>query len=276
MIYAEITIDDCFVPAVIAEEWTRGTKYRSCVESFGKRKLPSKAARVTLVVNTHRAVIRVAELTGRDRRLSPAVKWRLVQENFPVGALLNAETHIFDGSVFNDSTGRQRFMMVALPKAIAEPIGAMAEERWGSVHRLMRLDTIEHMIFRYFTCVNIQKENPLPLWVVFPQGMGFRILCLENGLPMMVHYISNHPELRLAELDRAWEVASPERAVILIREKDVESDAKSNNAIMPGADAASRLDDAKNQSLWLQNFARGRGVIVENRTFCCPACFVVE
>lgn len=266
MIYAEVTVSDDFTPEIISEGWVRGTKQRSCINPHGKLKPPGNGTSVTLVANTHRVAVRVAQLTGSDRKLSPVVKWRLVQENFPIGALMNGETHVFDGSVFKDATGRQCFMMVALPKTIAESIGAMAEEKWGSVHRLARLDTMEHMLFRHFAVAPVRKrpnvadlkqndnsmlspveETPLSLWVIFPQDTGFRVLCINHGLPQGAYSVSNHPELREAELGRAWEADTPGHVIIHTRKSE--------------------------DTNWIQEQLQGRGATTENQIFCCPACF---
>jgi len=261
MIYAEVTVGDDLSPAIIAESWMQGGKYRSCMGPLGKRKPPGSGAPVMLVANTHRVAIRVAELAGRDRRLSPAIKWRLVEENFPIGELFNGDTHVFDGSVFKDGKGRQCFLMMAMPKIIAEAIGAIAEEKWGNVHRLERLDTVEHMLFRQYCHIKAgqTKENPLPYWIVFPQGLGFRILHIYEGLPHGVYSVSDHTELREAELEQAWVAAEPTRVVLMTRARDSE-------------DGAMILPDSGAQ--WIYDFVQSKGVDVEGRAFCCPACLI--
>jgi len=232
IIYAEVTVDTGLAPVI--ENVVADAKPR--------RKPPSAGSRVVLIANTHKVVIRVAELTGRDRRLSPATKWRLVQDNFPIGAFLNADTHIFDGSVFKNSEGEHRFMMAALSKAIAEPMGEMAAEKW-KVSKLLRLDTIEHMLFRQFA-------NEGHKWVVFPQSEGFRILHINNSLPQGANYISNHPEFRNLELERAWEANMPSSAIILSRTTGVKPDTP---------DLPEERGD-----YWIRDFLQGRGVGVSH------------
>ena len=246
-IYAEVTVCEDFVPAI-------------------PHVSPGKGSRVVLVANTHRAVVRIADLSRRDRRLTPAIKWRLVQESFPIGPQLNENTHIFDGGVFTNAAKSSCFLMIALPKAIAEPIAEMGVEKWGSVHKLERLDTVEHVLFRYFARIArnahdkngagvLNAENPTSQWVVFPQDLGFRIVILKDGLPLSAHYISNHPELREAELDRVWEAAAPDHAVILTR--------ASGDGEVIGDDG-----------LWLREFVQGRGVGFESKMFQCLSQFV--
>jgi len=250
MLYAEVIMLDDLTPTIV----TGSPERDSCMV------LPAKlpvGSLVALVANTHRVVVRVAELAGHGRRLTPADKWRLVQDNFPIGPQLNDDTHIFDGAIFENSAERRCFMMVALPRMVAESIGEMAVEKWGKVHKFARLDTIEHMLFRHFanTCGGkavhpLKAETPVQLWVVFPQSMGFRILHMNEGLPYGAHYISSHPELREAELGRVWEVATPSHVVILTRNNSDEE--------------------------WISDFVQGRGLAIEKKPLCCPACFVGE
>jgi len=269
MIYAEVAMHDDAMPAIVTCGRAARKGGKCCMSLPAKLPLGS---RVTLVANTHRAVIRVAELPTRGGGLSNAAQWRLVEENFPLGPLLNADTHIFDGSIFENDAGRRCFMMAALPKAIAEPIGELAVTKWGSVHKLARLDTVEHMLFRHFAfdCESKGKrlrkaENPVPQWVVFPQSKGFRILYINNGLPQGAHYISNHPELRDAELERVWETAAPGQVVIVTRTTAAEMPAGSDEASdLPG------LDDPR-KAQWLLEYVQGKGLVVDSMELCCMA-----
>ena len=172
---------------------------------------------ITLLTNTHRAIIRIAKLTKQEKRLTSKIKWRLVQENFPLGILLNENTHYFDGCIFTNATGERIFLMVALPKNISQAITDMALEEWGSIHRITHLGTLEDLLFRQYTQLekNHEKETPHAQWIVFPQDEGFRILHINNGLPGGAYYISNREGFREAELARVWEIASTQSAVML-------------------------------------------------------------
>lgn len=280
MIYAEVTTHDDFMPAIT----TTGSDSRkgSCCCLELPATLPANT-KVTLIANTHRAIIRVAEMPARSKRLSTADKWRMVEENFPLGPTLNADTHIFDGSIFENNAGKRCFMMVAIPKAIAEPIGEMAVEKWGSEHKLARLDTIEHMLFRHVgrEAINMRsktKETPAPVWVVFPQGIGFRILHIIDGLPKGAYYISDHPDLRGAELERAWESATPSHAVFISRIPGTEMDtgvpANAEEAVAADIAAGLRDSDDGGSGLWIFEFMQGRGLAVDSRKLCCMAVVV--
>ena len=248
MIYAEVTANENFEPAITQVSKVNGS-------------------RVALIANTHRAIVRVADLTVQDKRLTAATQWRLVQENFPMGPQLNENTHIFDGGVFTNATKRSCFLMIAIPKAIAEPIAEIAVERWGSVHKLKRLDTIEHILFRYYTNAAKKASNKAQLdtdienhkaqWIIFPQDLGYRILFMNDGLPHGAHYISNHPDLRAAELDRAWNTATPSHVTILSRMSDDEEAAVSDDQ-------------------WLHEFLKGKGVSIDNEMFRCLSRFVIR
>ena len=203
--YIEVTVNEDNIPQIAAAP---------IVEK------PGKGPKVTLVVNTHRAAIRVAEITKRDKWLTQAAQWRLVEENFPIGPLLNADTHIFDGSLF-ENADKQCFMMAALPKTIADPIAELGMKEWGSAHNLARLDVIEHVIFRYYVkstgdVLNEEDEpvkKTMPLWVVFAQDTGYRLLLLDDGLPVSATYLSMHTDTKEMELDMAWGITAPNRVI---------------------------------------------------------------
>jgi len=203
-IYAEVTVCDGLTPTITTHD-------------------TSKAFRVALIANTSTAIVRLAELKRGDRRLNPKTKWRLVQENFPLGNLLNENTHIFDGCLFKNNMGKRCFLMAALPKAVSETIAEAGIEKWGSAYKIQRLDTIEHLLFRHYAKLanKTKDENgkriktPRPQWVIFPQGMGFKILFINEGLPNSVHYISNHTQFREGELGRVLDVAAPESGLLL-------------------------------------------------------------
>lgn len=242
-----------------------------------------KASNVMLIANTHRTIIRVAELSKRERWLTPKIKWRLVQENFPLGNLINENTHIFDGSMFANNAGKTCFLMAAFPKAASDAVAEMGVEKWGSIHRLRRLDTMEHMLFRHYArLVNKAKgengrrtKTPEPLWVIFPQGLGFKILHIEDGLPNSVHYISNQPRLCEIELSRVWEEVMPSRVIKLLRggacgTKDSESVHDSGCKGVCASDSMDADDECgrnckyagdiyDSDGLWIDEFIRGRG-----------------
>ena len=212
----------------------------------------SKAiSRVTLLANTHKTIIRIAELSKHDRWLTPKTKWRLVQENFPFGTLLNEDTHIFDGTLFTNKAGKRCFLMAALPKIISEAIADMSIKNWGNIHKIQRLDTLEHMMFKHYAHVADKSrdetgkriKNHAPQWVIIPQEEGYRILVLDEGLPKNTYRVSNHPELREAELDLVLDVAVPSNIVIL--------SFNSNN----------KADGLKSNNSWIESYAKKHGIV---------------
>jgi len=202
----------------------------------------AKIKNMTLVVSTHKTIIRVAKLIGIETSLTPKHKWDLVQENFPFGELFNENTHIFDGCVYQNNFGEHYFFMAALPKSISYAIADAAVEKWGSIHKISRLETIEHILFAHYVA-RIQKtmdedskktrtarsmflrqtsqnhmrwsSDDQNQWIVYPQDTGFRTLCIKNGVPHSAYYTSNHEDLRESELDRLCEIASPSSVVLL-------------------------------------------------------------
>ena len=195
-IYAQVTVNDDYEPTF---------------SQVTPDKTPGKGPQIVMIMSTHRVVIRVAELTKADKRLTPAIQWRLVQENFPIGPLLNGDTHIFDGSIFTNNAKQQCFMMAAIPKEISETIANEAIEKWSNPHRLKQLDTIEHVLFRHYT----KPDDTNAKCIVFPQSIGYRALCINSGLPKSAYSISNHPKMREAELERILDAAESTHVIIL-------------------------------------------------------------
>ena len=237
-IYAEVTVCDGLTPTITTHD-------------------TGKAFKVALITNTNKAIVRIAGLG--DRRLNPKTKWRLVQDNFPLGNLLNENTHIFDGCLFKNNVGKRCFLMAALPKAVSEAIAEAGIAKWGRVNKLQRLDTLENLLFRHYTKLanKAKDENgkriktPKPQWVIFPQGMGFKILFINEGLPHSVHYISNHPQFREWELGRVWDAAAPESGVILSRE------------------------EGSSDCFWIEAFIKDKGGFdVDNDVLGCLSMFV--
>ena len=150
-----------------------------------------------LVANTAKAVIRVVDVPKQGKSLWQLLKpsktnhWDFVKSAFPIGAKMDETTHVFDGTMYSSSCGAEnRFCMTALPINIAEEFAQIG------TRKLKYLDTVESLIFKYYSATND------PLWVLFPQDDGIRILFLTNGMPKAAWYISNHPEFRKDEILR--------------------------------------------------------------------------
>ena len=248
--YTIVTVNEDLVPSFNQPDFTSATMaQKSDFRSANKSK---KVSQVCLIANTHKTIIRIAKLTKHDRFLNPKSKWRFVQENFPLGMLLNETTHIFDGTIFANKEGKRCFLMAAFPKALSDAVAEKGIKNWGSIHKIQRLDTIEHMMFRHYSrIVSITRDangrlikSPLPQWVIFPQDEGYRVLALDEGLPQSTYRISNHPNLREAELQRAFDANAPAIIVILTFNNDDKAD-----GLKPGI------------SSWIEVFARSRGNI---------------
>lgn len=215
-----------------------------------------------LVANTRQVAIRVADISNRHEMsdsaislpqklwqmrmnipglngLGDAEKWALVKSVFPICDIMNEKTHIFDGTVFTNKEGASRFLITALPIKEAEKIGDIGVNLLGNVHRIKRLDTVEHFIF----CHYAQKTTEA-LMVVFPQENGVRVLFLADGMPRSARNVSNDPEFRTAELLNYWqsnETITPKKAIVLNDGLDLE---------------------------WLYEFFDKHNVAVEKETYC--------
>jgi len=166
-----------------------------------------KRRSIVLVANVMETAIRVADINVNPpknyadelmlavRKQSSPTRWELVNTHFPIGEKMNGNTHNFDGVVVGNKHTK-RYVMAALPNHVAENISKTGAELFGN--SIKRLDTVECILFRYFAKKNIAE----PYWVIFPQGDGFRILYLCDGLPRAAWRISNHPQFRQAEMIR--------------------------------------------------------------------------
>lgn len=183
---------------------------------------------LVLVANTHKTVVRVAKLSNISKRgfsvLSQDDEWSLVKNHFPIGEKMNESTHVFDGCIFANKNGQLRFFMTALPISVCNDFAKTGVELTGSIHRVARLDTAEHVLFRQFCEIPPYDEA---LFIFLPQDNGIRILYISENLPASTHYISNNPTHRRDEFLRFYNAIPNqdeppkivmERAVLLIPE----------------------------------------------------------
>jgi hypothetical protein len=169
---------------------------------------------IVLVANTPRTIIRAEKLNGAGKKLTPKDKWALVKKAFPLGRLINEESHVFDGCVYKGTDGSAVFLMAALPLEAADEITRAGITRLGK-KRITRLDTIENMLFRRFCAASARQRKQ---WVVFPQGEGLRVLAIaEDKTPSFTHDLTNAPALREGALLRLWEADAPKDVILLSR-----------------------------------------------------------
>jgi|GEM_PF-5065274 len=174
-------------------------------------------SRVVLIANTLNATVRTVAISTPKKQPD----WNTVESAFPIGDKMNEQTHIFDGSLFTspNETSMSRFFMTALPVHVADSMANTAVSLFGNIHKLKRIDTMEHILFQYYGLQN--KSINAPFVVIFPQGDGLRILHVANYLPLSAKTISNHSEFREKELFVVWDSlkenaeTSPKHVVIL-------------------------------------------------------------
>jgi len=176
-------------------------------------KIKTKA--LMLVANTQKTAIRVAKIP-HGKKLSQEAQWTLVEENFPIGEKMNENTHIFDGSIFKNENGQSRFLIAALPVIVSERITEIGVALTGSIHRIARLDTIEHITFKKYCA-----ETNEPALVFLPQDYGIRILHIAENLPAGSFFISNDPLYREDEFSRFYNsLDSPPEKFIFTEENE--------------------------------------------------------
>jgi len=187
--------------------FTRGKKTASFMLPLDKNMKKIKPA--VLVANISRTGARVVNIPIREKpktsrewildkfkRKTPK-QWDMVKSVFPIGAKMNEKTHIFDGSMFSNKAGLRRFFIAAMPVDVSDEIAEIGMTLTGNMHRIKRLETAEHLIFRHYAMQFME-----PFWVVFPQDEGFRILFLNEGLPCASWHMGNNPEYREEEISR--------------------------------------------------------------------------
>jgi hypothetical protein len=148
---------------------------------------------LVLVANTRKTAVRIADIPPGVAAFSKEEQWKTVQEHFPIGEKMNESTHVFDGSVFTNSNGQSRLFMAALPVNICEKFAKTGEEITGSVYKIKRMDTAEHILFRKYT--NAAKPDD-SVFIFLPQENALRILHIAENLPNATFLISNNPTYR--------------------------------------------------------------------------------
>jgi len=199
-IYVEIT-------PKTANVFTRGKKTDSFILPLDENVKKIKSA--VLVANVSCTGVRIVDVFVREKpatakewvldrfkRKTPK-HWDMVKSAFPIGVKMNEKTHIFDGSMFVNKAGLRRFFIAALSVDASAEIAEVGMALTGGEHRIKRLETVEHLLFRYYA-----PRFTEPFWVIFPQSEGFRILFLNEGLPCASWYMSNNPEYREDEISR--------------------------------------------------------------------------
>ena len=158
---------------------------------FRKKKL-------LVAANFEKTLIRVAPC--RKRRTSSRDAWELLKCVFPFGATINEDSHVFDVGTFSS-----KYFLCGLPAGLSELLTKIGVELTGSIHYVVAIESVEHMIYRQ------ELGDAANKLIVFPQENGFRLLFAQGGLPEDVFYVKNHPVRRLDELKNiidtmgAWE-----------------------------------------------------------------------
>jgi len=181
---------------------------------------------VVLITNSLKTAVRTSAASVSKKQQKP--DWNVVKSVFPIGDKMNEHTHIFDGKLFvnQNETPMACFFVVAIPTNTADNITNTAASIFGNVHKLKRIDTMEHVLFQYY--VSLNKTEPFA--VIFSQGCGLRILFITNNLPQSAKTISNHPEFCEDEMSIVWDSlkedpeTAPKSVVLLKKQNNNELD----------------------------------------------------
>ena len=204
-----------------------------------------KTSYTLLISNTRQAVTRIADVSPGFLTAS----LDFLQSVFPVGGRINESTYVFDSCIFENSRGQRRVFITALPVGMSEAMTQIGLGLVPGVKYLMRLDTIEHIIFRRYVAQTRDGETVL---LLLPQEGGFRLLYAVDGLPQAVHYISDQPIYRQNELSRVL--------------RSFESDAKIRRVVF--LESIYCLDDIKQGYSWLWDCLEEKGLFPEKERVC--------
>ena len=199
-------LDKTFVPLDpegtaedIAKQIKEGLKF-----DFRRKKL-------VLAANSKKTIIRVVDANDFShkrgyfgKKITDGDAWEVVKSVFPFGPSINEDTHLFDISLYGDN----KYVCFGLPIDLCEKYAQIGKELTGSLHRVIRLETIENLIFAWH-----MNNSGI---VVFPQDDGLRVLTVEEGLPKNAFFISNHPDRREAELERILACHGDKKAVYML------------------------------------------------------------
>jgi hypothetical protein len=167
------------------------------------------------VANTPRAIIRVEKLAESGKKLTPAAKWEMVSNAFPLGKTVNEGSHIFDGCVYTGEGGKEVFFMAALPLELADSACRFGQKLLGGTRKLSRLETVEHVLFQRL--YKQAKKEEGKRWVIFPQEDGLRILVLEDGLPHATRSLCTREDIKNGALQRILHADAPVHVSLLTR-----------------------------------------------------------
>lgn len=167
--------------------------------------------KITLVANTKKTSVRIAEVFGISPQISRLTKENekdFFAKNYPLGEKMNESTHVFSSTIFTNKNGQMRLFMAALPVDVCDEIARAGAENHGSIHRIAAIDCVEHTLFREYSEIFAPHERA---FIFFPQDNGLRVLYIKENLPTGAVFISNHPDYRVAEFMRFYNALEESR-----------------------------------------------------------------
>ena len=149
-----------------------------------------KKRAATLLINSPKIIYRTLHVQKNE--LKPT--WEQVCDVFPMGDLLNEDTHSFDSKIYTNDTSEIHWI-AAVPKQIIEDTLLNALDALGKSSEVIKMEPIECRIIDLYS----NKEDA---WLVFPQDENFRIIVIIDSLPSEVRLISKNKELIESQLNR--------------------------------------------------------------------------
>ena len=168
-------LDDC----IIASE--------TMVYSIGSD-IKKRAA--VLLINSPKIIYRV--LYVQKNELKPT--WEQICTVFPMGELLDENTHSFDSKIYTNNTSKIHWI-AAVPKQSIEHTLSNALYALGKSSEVRKMDTLECRF------IDLYKDEE-DAWLVFSQDENFRIIVIIDSLPSAVYFISAKRELMESQLSR--------------------------------------------------------------------------
>ena len=173
-----------------------------------------KGKRLVLAADSRKTIIRIASAKENTlkrglfgKRLGNENAWEVIKEVFPFGPAINEDSHVFDISLFGERT----LACFGLPADVCARLADMGSKLSGSLHRVKRLEAIEHLLFRKICKDGFPHKDCI---AVFHQDGGLRVLVTKDRLPEGAFFVSNHPTRREEEFLRILDSLEGRREIV--------------------------------------------------------------
>ena len=143
-----------------------------------------------LLLNSSKIIYRALHVQKNELKAT----WEQVCDVFPIGDLLNENTHSFDSKIYANNNSKLHWI-AAVPKQIIEDTLSNVLNILGKSSEVKTMDTLECRI------IDLYRDEE-DTWLVFSQDGSFRIVVIVDSLPSEVRLVSINKELMESQLKR--------------------------------------------------------------------------